>query len=334
MASLGRGAVVGAALASAAGLALSAEATARFSWVRLPGAETCADAATLRAKVIARLGRDPFSETAPHSIEGTVGHEGKRWVARLFVRDADTGALRGQRELSSEEAACSALDPGITLALALAIDPDGALSPAPSVSVSTSASASTSHVPKPIPSAVVVPAPSVAPAVAPDPPAILGLAVAGLGLVPRLGPGAMLSIDPFRRGLRPWFAATLVPGQRTDDREVAIGLATLRAGACASVAEDAHVRLLGCGALDAGVVTTVTFTLAPDAPGDRLFVAGVLSGRLQFSFGRVVLELLLEGAVPFTRYHFTKGAEVGKPVDLFRSSAIAPRAGLGVGWAL
>ncbi len=333
MASLGRGALVGAALASTAGLALSAEATARLSWVRLPGAESCADASTIRAKVKARLGRDPFSETAPQSIEGTVAREGTRWVARLYVRDAETGALRGQRELMSDDAACAALDPGVTLAIALAIDPEGALSPAPSASPSVSTSVSAPAMPSASVSVSITAA--VPPAASPppvDPPVVVVHAVAGAGLVPQLGPGVALSFEPHQRGLHPWFGAALVPAQRTRDQEIVIGLATLRAGACGPLATDPHVKLLLCGAVDGGVVTTAALTLPPDAPGDRLFFAGTASLRIRFLVGPLVLEAFGEVSAPFRRHRFTKGAEIGRPEELFQQWRVAPRLGLGVGF--
>src|SRR5438309_7754199 len=63
--------------------------TVHLSWVRAKGAETCIDRETLAHDVNARLGRDAFGGAPARSIEGLVAREGAKWVAHLYVRDAD-----------------------------------------------------------------------------------------------------------------------------------------------------------------------------------------------------------------------------------------------------
>ncbi|MGA7120005.1 MAG: hypothetical protein WBY94_07910, partial [Polyangiaceae bacterium] len=100
----------------------------RLVWVLGERTQGCADRATIARRVVARLGREVFSESAPRSVEGVVQHEGDRWDAHLYVRDGD-GSLFGSRYLSSTAPDCSALDAAVTLAIALAIDPDAVARP-------------------------------------------------------------------------------------------------------------------------------------------------------------------------------------------------------------
>ncbi|HXN33107.1 MAG TPA: hypothetical protein VN894_14650, partial [Polyangiaceae bacterium] len=120
---------------AAAGRRANADAASqvRLVWVRGERTQGCDDRATIARRVVERLGRDVFSESAPRSIEGVIQHEGERWDAHLYVREAD-GSLFGSRYLTSTAPDCGALDAAVTLAIALAIDPDAALRPAPASS--------------------------------------------------------------------------------------------------------------------------------------------------------------------------------------------------------
>ncbi|MEO7094648.1 MAG: hypothetical protein ABI175_15430, partial [Polyangiales bacterium] len=130
--------------------------TVRLSWVRAQGAEGCIDRDTLARDVSARLGRDAFAGAPQRSIEGIVAREGKRWVARLYVRDP-AGVLVGDREIASDAADYSALGGAVTLAVALVIDPEAALAPPPSTSGSTSTSVTASANAPPSASIAVAP---------------------------------------------------------------------------------------------------------------------------------------------------------------------------------
>jgi hypothetical protein len=128
--------VLGSALASAF-VVLSARSAAaddgtsfRLSWVRGEGAGSCPDAATIASRAAERLGRNPFSETATQSIEGSVVGEGDELKAELRVRD-EMGVARGRREIRAKGADCVELADAVVLAVVLAIDPNALLADTP-----------------------------------------------------------------------------------------------------------------------------------------------------------------------------------------------------------
>src|SRR5258707_15482234 len=96
------------AIALAQGTGTDGPATARLSWSRGVGAESCPDRVALEKDVSARLGRDAFAEPVRRSIEGTVVKDGTRWIAKLYIRQLD-GTLIGSRDLNSEAADCKPL---------------------------------------------------------------------------------------------------------------------------------------------------------------------------------------------------------------------------------
>jgi len=85
-----------------------------------------------------------------------------------------------------------------------------------------------------------------------------------------------------------------------------------------------------CGGALAGVMHAVVYTLEPTRPGDRFWLGVTFGGRARVRlFGPLVLDFLGQGIVPVTRYAFF--AE-GNGDPLWRQSAIAFSAQLGIGW--
>lgn len=113
------------ALSALADAARADDVQATLSWVRGVGAETCGDAAALRAVIARHMGRDVFVATAPLSVEATIARDGERWSAELFVRRADGTAL-GERRLSSSEPRCEALRDALAFSIVVALDGDAA----------------------------------------------------------------------------------------------------------------------------------------------------------------------------------------------------------------
>src|SRR5262249_51464365 len=124
---------------------------ARLSWSRAPGADACMTTSELERDVSQRLGRDPFAAAAGLLIEGTVAHDGHRWIAKLWVRDS-AGTLIGSRELTSEADNCESLGRAVGLAIALSIDPEAAsaasASSVPAASAASSVTKTVSSVPR------------------------------------------------------------------------------------------------------------------------------------------------------------------------------------------
>ncbi len=106
-------------------------AVVRLSYQRGPGAEACPDEAAVREAVLARLGYDPFDDTAPRRLRASVGRSGHRdgpLVARIELRDA-AGALQGERDLRGAGSDCTELATAMAIAISLGIDPLSAAEP-------------------------------------------------------------------------------------------------------------------------------------------------------------------------------------------------------------
>lgn len=98
--------------------------TARLSWERQPGAESCIDRAQLEKAINRRWRRQVFVEegAAELVIAGKVGRSGPdRWSASIEMRRAD-GTSLGSRELVTRARDCSALDDSVALALGIMLD--------------------------------------------------------------------------------------------------------------------------------------------------------------------------------------------------------------------
>ncbi|QRK11226.1 hypothetical protein JQX13_14800 [Archangium violaceum] len=100
--------------------------------LRWNGAPGCIQAAPLARAVEARLGRPVFGPEPGFLIDGVLERGGPSgWKARLSLVDA-RGNVLGSREVSTPEAACTAIEPRLLLVIAVMIDPSAAFArPAP-----------------------------------------------------------------------------------------------------------------------------------------------------------------------------------------------------------
>lgn len=276
-------------------------ASARLSWSRGPGAESCAPEEAIAAEVVARLGRDPFaSETPSLRIEAIVTHDGA-WRALIVVRRTD-GTPGGERVLDSAAPTCASLDAAAALAVTLLIDPD-ALSrepaPAPEPAMEPGRA-----LPTPEP-------PTTEPSVAPSPePHPIGLSIGvlgAIGLAPDPAPGVlvdgMISLIPL---LRLHVGLGFLPEQRAGELGQVAGLGRTfgRVGLELVVLDDVVGVGVGLDAL-IGAVHAVVYTLEPLTPGAQPWGAASASVRLRWRFADPVgLELEAGALVPFVRTRF------------------------------
>jgi hypothetical protein len=112
----------------AAGHAAAAP-TGRLVYSRAPGAESCADEATLRRSVAARVGYDPFFPCAKRTIVTNLARHSRDFVATVSLID-EHGVAHGGRELRTSGDCVELLDV-TALAIAIAIDPEILTHPTP-----------------------------------------------------------------------------------------------------------------------------------------------------------------------------------------------------------
>jgi hypothetical protein len=173
---------------------------ARLEFVRDAGAEACPDELALRNAVADRLGSDPFWPAAARAVSVLLDRDGRRFRARVILRDAASGKILGTRVLTSAEKDCTELFAALSLAVSIAVDPESATraprsDPSPS-EPSTSATPPESAATHPAPAPPDAPPPPVdAPSRAPTRPfvpRILGGAMLALGTSPEPEPGFRL----------------------------------------------------------------------------------------------------------------------------------------------
>jgi hypothetical protein len=117
----------GAAAMAALALFLAAEPawarpTARLTYTRAPGAESCPDEGAMRTLVATRLGYDPFAPDAPVRVEASLTRAASGY--RAVVRSLDAlGAVKGQRELSSRGDDCAELGTTLAMTMSILLDP-------------------------------------------------------------------------------------------------------------------------------------------------------------------------------------------------------------------
>ncbi len=103
-------------------LALSAAPTARLAYEVRPGLAGCPDEQWVRSAVSARLGRNPFDDTAATKVRARIDRgAGSALVAQVEVERAD--GTTGRRKLDSPTGDCLELASAVELAIALAIEP-------------------------------------------------------------------------------------------------------------------------------------------------------------------------------------------------------------------
>lgn len=128
----------GLALVSALSLAvISAFATpaaatpsAKLTYVRGAGAETCPDESELRKAVAARLGYDPFFPTAPQAIVAQIHGRPRRGFRGEVQIVNEHGIVRGARTLETQSDDCAEMVRALALGISIAVDDlDAVLSP-------------------------------------------------------------------------------------------------------------------------------------------------------------------------------------------------------------
>jgi len=107
------------------------EPTYALSWSRGEGARQCISSHALAKAVEARLGRSVFVSPADaeYMLEARIEGTPSQWSATISLQDRE-GRRVGQRDLTSTERDCRALDQSLSLMLALAIDPNATLAAA------------------------------------------------------------------------------------------------------------------------------------------------------------------------------------------------------------
>lgn len=107
-------------------LTASLGTTWTLSVQRSEAASSCPDQVRLRRAIAERLGRDPFSDSAPlgdaRSLSVQFSRDGGRHLATVSLVEAQ-GRATGTRELSSTASDCTELAGAVVLAATIAIDP-------------------------------------------------------------------------------------------------------------------------------------------------------------------------------------------------------------------
>ncbi|MBK7864175.1 MAG: hypothetical protein IPJ65_37385 [Archangiaceae bacterium] len=276
-----------------AALAWADNATVRMEYQRGGGAEACPDEQSLRDRVTARLGYDPFRAAAPLHLRLSIARAAAAGlVGRLEVLGAAGETLR-QREISSEKTDCVEIAEALTLATSLAIDPFSVNRPRPAEPERVAPSP-----PQPAP---------VAPALAPVPPPA-PVEDRHLALTPEVSVGVGLAF-----GLEPQVSVGFLAGARLKISRFSIGLegrlglpsqVTFQAASVsssllfASVLPCFHLGpLAGCALLSGGALRVSSRGLENAEPKTTPFLAA--GARLELSlpvesrfFGRLTADLL------------------------------------------
>ncbi|MES1186584.1 MAG: hypothetical protein ABUL60_22415 [Myxococcales bacterium] len=310
----------------------------RWSFVRLPGAESCPGAERIAAGVRSRLGRDPFADDAPRNIEGSVTRDGQIWHAHLSVIGPD-GAVLGSRDLQSDEVDCTTLADAVTLAVALVIDPRAAFAP-------LAAEPAPPVAPRPAPASPALPAPApvvlpagprpalAAPRSAPAASAVpaLSLSMRGLlalGLLPRAAFGVESAGElglSERWGLS--LGLSYLPEVRSSDGGFAFGLSAGLLGVCVGAVQTPTARLVICGEAQLGAMHAVVYSVRPLPPGDHPWAGARVGPRLRLSLGGSLwLDAGVQALAPLLRHQFVLKDQ---QIPVFQSSPLTLAATLGL----
>jgi hypothetical protein len=303
-----------AAAADPAPPAAQAPVSFRWSFVRLPGAESCPGAEKIAAGVRSRLGRDPFANDAERNIEGSVSRDGQVWRAQLSVIGPQ-GTVLGSRELQSSEPDCTTLADAVTLAVALVIDPRAAFAPPSSEPAPAAATpAAPLPVPAPVepPPLVSGPAPA-APPMRPGPARVAGPALAFAlrgALAVGLLPGAAFGVESAgelglaaRWGLSA--GISYFPEARTSDAGFAFGISAGFLGLCVGAVQTRAARLALCGEGQLGAMHAVVYSVRPLPPGDHVWAGVRVGPRLRVLLGSSLwLEAGALALAPLLRHEF------------------------------
>lgn len=310
--------------------------TYRLAWVRGDGAEACPSETDLAGYVAARLQRQPFADTAPRTIEGSVTREGDTWRASLRVRD-EHGRGIGSRDFETVGDDCGALAAAATLAVVLTIDPSVSLtaSEIPSASFPLAAPAE----PVPARAASAETRPTEAPTPERTTPAcalsrtperratVSAAAVLSAGVLPEVAFGAALEARVPKGPIDFVLGMRLLPSATSEDGHLGVNLMTGQLGAYRGF-RTGSVELGLAGSLEAGVLTLVARDLTPVDPGPYPWVALQAGPRGVWpADAPVALELGALALVPFTRQQFRVEGAVATP---FQTNAVSFIASAGV----
>lgn len=334
-----------------------------LNWVRLPGAEDCLSASALADKVELRVGRTLFVATPEAElfvdgfVRGTAQPEGGRVFDVQLQVSRPNGEVLGERALSIEGQACSAIDDAVSLVIAVTLYPRSSLVVAgipldPTTAASLSSlfgDEPTDPDPTTLPSVAVSPTPRPRrkPRTArPDGKGGLGdvqgtelsldaIAALELGQVPgvRVAAGGYVRIFP--RGLVPFeagFAHYFVGTEPVEEGgSVDFELTTGSLTACPWTFFSPELR--GCLGLEGGVLTAVPKGLAvtEDPSSDavlNIVLAAVYRPRI---VGPLHLRLGVLVGVPLLQHEFVYQAQDSSSTTLFQTSQVQGRADLGLG---
>lgn len=110
--------------------AAGATPSAKLTYVRRAGTETCPDEQGFRKAVAARLGYDPFFPAAPKTVVAELGRRVGGFTARVEIV-GDDGVARGERSLDQGGDDCAEIVNALALAVSLALDDLDQGAPAP-----------------------------------------------------------------------------------------------------------------------------------------------------------------------------------------------------------
>lgn len=143
-----------------------ASPSARLTYLRGSGAESCPDEGALRSAVASRLGYDPFFPAANKSVVAEVSRADKGFRGRVVILD-EKGLSRGERVFPPSGQDCAETVRAMALAISIAIDDLSAESPPPEEPSAPQPSPSPSPSPEPSTSTSTSPEPSTSPHSAP-----------------------------------------------------------------------------------------------------------------------------------------------------------------------
>jgi hypothetical protein len=288
----------------------------RLTWARGQDADGCPSGDEIQRQVQARLGRNPFADDAPRSIDTMIDRVDGVWHARIHVRD-ERGRSMGARDLTSESKDCTSIQAAAVLAIALTIDPNAPMHAPPSSSAPASASAPPSSSAPPAVLTAAAPTP-IAPQSAPPAahhrrvhdPTVASVTLRGggaMGLVPgsTIGIGWSGSIPIAHDWLVAAHALWTQESKPTDQR-FAFGLTAFGLGACYEPGSARWLHTGACATAWLGSIHAVVYEIRPTEPGGRLYSAVSLSPYARASlYGPLHAQLGVELFVPTERRSFT-----------------------------
>jgi hypothetical protein len=311
------------------------EPTATLQWVRGPGAEDCADARDVSARVENKLQRPAFGDlrAARLLVEGRAEKTAGGYRAELRTFDAQ-GKLLGSREVLSEEASCARLSETVAVVLAVMLDPEAALAAPAAVDPTPPVKD-----PAPVCEAPPPPAPPPPPPKARPARDVSAFTRMAYGHLPAAiwGLGAALEL-PFKR-----FGGARVEGvgflQRELDLDanpqVGAHLRVLYAGLqyCPLFEPYGRTRFSLCSGAEGGVIQSRSVGLgARGRDSVSPLINATASARLAVRLAGTFSFYAGAGlSVPLTRTLFEAPLQGGQKAELFEQGALAGEVDLGLG---